>query len=109
MALTIFVKRDFLFAALFLCRIPLDAALSIVLTATAKAVFAASASFAATAASTPLIVVFTLDIALVFLKVRTLAIWARLAADLMLAKIVTSFSYFAKTGTGRDSRYIYNM
>ena len=59
-ALTIFVKRDFLFAALFLCRIPLDAALSIVCTATFNAAFAASASFAATAVSTPLMVVFTL-------------------------------------------------
>ena len=87
------VKRDFLFAALFLCRIPLEAALSIVLIATTRAAFAASASFAATAASTALMVVFTLDIALLFLKVRTLAIWARFAADLIFAKIVTSFDY----------------
>lgn len=108
-AFTIFVKRDFLFAALFLCRIPLEAALSIVLTAVAKAAFAASASFAATAASTPLILVFTLDIALLFLKVRTLATWARLAADLILAKIVTSFSYLSKTETGRGFRCIYSM
>jgi hypothetical protein len=54
-------------------------------------------------------VVFTLDIALLFLKVRTLAIWARLAADLMLAKIVTSFSNFAKTRAGRGSRVIHKM
>ncbi len=103
------LNEIFLFAALFLCRIPLDAALSIVLIATAKAAFAASASLAATAASTPLIVVFTLDIALLFLKATNFSDLGTLSCRFDVSQDCHLLQLLRKNGTGRGSRCIYNM
>ena len=85
MELTALDKRDTLREALFLWYTPLVAALSISVVAASSAAWAAALSPAATAASTFLIAVLTLDLIALFLAALVSFTKILFFADLMLA------------------------
>ena len=94
MLLTALDKREIFLEAVFLWKIPLEVALLISEIATVKAACAASLSPFATATSTFLIQVFTLDLIDLFLNVFVSITKILFFADLMLANLYTSKYYY---------------
>ncbi len=89
--LTACAKRDTFLEAVFLWNTPFEVALSIVAVAASNADLAASLSFAATAAFTFFTAVLTPDLIALFLSAFVLFTKILFFADLILAKMHTSY------------------
>ncbi len=102
--LTALLRRETFLDALFLWYTPLVAAISIAEIALVRAALAASLSFAATAASTFFIAVFTAERIDLFLSVFVWVTRILFFADLILAKLYTSYRFYVSDHGGRHGK-----